>query len=199
MDVSSLVYEKKVLNLGGEGSSCNETSLALVRSEGSRHTTKQDVVCRSLDQLSIGILHKVINHPDLAAKPALKAQIGTFRDRDERFILQSPSIPCSEERRKEPIKTETISHNYLADKWWDKDDRWIPLEWALVMDSTTNFLLQDTSTPRSGFTCAAASRRAKLTRRGSQCESRDDLAIGNERGDFLLLGKRRARWVSDCH
>lgn len=68
MGVNSSVHEKKDPKLGGEASSPNETSLALVRSRGSRHTsTKQDMARRSLDQLPIGILHKVVDHLDLVA------------------------------------------------------------------------------------------------------------------------------------
>ncbi len=74
MDVDLSLYEMKGLNLGGKSSSCNGSSLALVRSGGSRHTaTKPNVVCHSLDQLPIGILHKVINHLDLVALVSLKS------------------------------------------------------------------------------------------------------------------------------
>ena len=62
-----------------------------------------------------------------------------FRDRDERFILEGPSITCSGGHRQDPIITEKVSDSYLADKRWDKDDRWIPLEWGSVKDSTTLF------------------------------------------------------------
>ena len=73
MDVKSLVCKEKDLNLGGKSSSCNEPSLALVCSGESRNkTTKQVMVYRSLDQLPIRILHKVIDHLDLAALVYLK-------------------------------------------------------------------------------------------------------------------------------
>ena len=73
MDKSS-VHEKIDHNLGGEVSSPNESSLALVRSGVSRHTTtKQDMFCRSLDQLPIRILHKVVDHLDLVALVCLKS------------------------------------------------------------------------------------------------------------------------------
>ena len=71
-----------------------------------------------------------------------------FRDRDERFILEGPSITCSEGHRKDPIIREKISHNYLATKQWDKDDKWIPTEWTL-MDSTTNLFYKIPEPPKS--------------------------------------------------
>lgn len=74
MDVNSSVHEKKDLNLGGEASSPDESSLTLVRSGGSSHTTtKQDVVPHSIDQLPIGILHKVVDHLDLVALVCLQS------------------------------------------------------------------------------------------------------------------------------
>ena len=74
MDVNSSLYEENDLNPGGEVSSPNESSLALVRSGVSRHTTtKQDVVRRSLDQLPIRILHKVVDHLDLVTLVCLKS------------------------------------------------------------------------------------------------------------------------------
>ena len=74
MDVNSLVCEGKDPNLGGKSPSCNESSLALVRSGESRYTaSKQDLGCRSLDQLPIGILHKVIDHLNLVALVCLKS------------------------------------------------------------------------------------------------------------------------------
>ena len=185
MDVISMVHEKKDLNLCGEGSGPNESSLALVRSEESKHTaTKQDEARCLLDQLPIGILHKVVDHLDLAALVCLKSSSRHFytsisidpsllsvcirwmiqihfwndspaqrlekacmlckvkrkhphfRDGDERFVLESPTIPCSVGHRKDPIIREKISHNYLATKKWDNVDKWIPTEWTL-MDSTT--------------------------------------------------------------
>ena len=74
MDVDLSPYEMKGLNLGGKSSSCNGSSLALVRSGGSRYTaTKPNVVCHSLDQLPIEILYKVINYLDLIALVSLKS------------------------------------------------------------------------------------------------------------------------------
>ena len=59
-----------------------------------------------------------------------------FRDRDQRFILEGPSIPCSEGHRKDSTIREKIGRDYLATKQWEKDDKWIPTGWTL-MDSTT--------------------------------------------------------------
>ena len=197
MDFNLLVHEKKDLHLGGEGSSSNKSSLALIRSGVSRHTTtKQDVVRRSLDQLPIGILHKVVDHLDLVALVCLKCsnrhfytsisidpsllsvcirwlihihflndnptqlmekacmlckvkrKHRRFRDRDQRFILEGPSIPYSEGHRKDPIIREKISHNYLATKQWDWDDKWIPTEWTL-MNSTTILFYKIPEPPKS--------------------------------------------------
>ena len=196
MDVN-LVYEKEDLKSGSKSSSRNEPSLTLVRSGGSRHTTtKQDLFCRSLDQLPIGILHKVINHLDLVALVCLKSsnrhfyttisidpsllsvcirwrihinfwndrpnqqlekacmlcktkrKHRHFRDRDERFILEGPSRPYFEGHRKDPIIREKISHNFLATKQWDKDDKWIPTEWTL-MDSATTLFYKIPEPPKS--------------------------------------------------
>lgn len=44
---------------------------------------------------------------------------------------------------------EKISHSYLAQKQWDKDDRWIPLEWSLITDSTKALLYKMPQTPKS--------------------------------------------------
>lgn len=74
MDVNLSVYETKDLNLSGKSPSYNGSSSALVRSGGSRHTaTEPDVICHSLDQLPIGILHMVLNHLDLVALVCLKS------------------------------------------------------------------------------------------------------------------------------
>ena len=74
MDTKMLEYETKDLTLGGKSSSCNESSLSPVRSEESWHTaTEQGVVWCSLDQLPIGILHKVVDHLDLVALVCLKS------------------------------------------------------------------------------------------------------------------------------
>lgn len=188
MDVSSLVCEEKDLNLGSKSSSCNESSLSLVRSGESRHTaTKQDLLCHSLDQLHIGILHKVINYLDLVALVCLKSsnrhfyttisidlsllsvcirwrihinfwndrptqwlekacmlcktkrKRRHFRDKDERFVLETPSIYSLVGNREDPIVKERISHSHLADSQWDTNDKLIPTEWILVNSTTTLF------------------------------------------------------------
>ena len=198
MDVNSLVCEGKDPNLGGRSPSCNESSLALVRSGESRYTaSKQDLGCRSLDQLPIGILHKVIDHLNLVALVCLKStnrRLYTvisieqsllspcirwrihilfwderpkrplekacmlcktkrkrrhFRDKDERFVLEAPSTDCYNGHRADLIMKEKISHSHLARKQLDKDDRWIPLEWTLVMDSTTTLFYKIPKPPKS--------------------------------------------------
>ena len=198
MDVNSLACEEKDLTLGSKSSSCNESSLALVRSGGSKHTaTKQDMVCRSLDQLPIGILHKVIDHLDLVALVCLKGSNRHFyttisidpsllsvcirwkihvrfwndrpkfplekacmlcktkrkrrhsRDKDERFVLEAPSTDCYDGHRADLIMKEKISHSYLAEKQWDKDDKWMPLEWALVKNSTSTLFYKIPKPPKS--------------------------------------------------
>ena len=73
MEVNSLLREKKELDPGGEVPSSNKRSLTPILLGGSRHTTtKQDVVRCSLDQLPIGILHKIVDHLDLVALACLK-------------------------------------------------------------------------------------------------------------------------------
>ena len=74
MDVNSSLHEKEDLNIGGEASGPNKLSLALLRLGGSRDTTtEQDMFRRSLDQLPIRILHKVVDHLDLVALVCLKS------------------------------------------------------------------------------------------------------------------------------
>ena len=165
MDVNPLVHEKEDHNLGGDGSSPNDSSLALVRSGESRHTTtEQDAVRRSLDQLPIGILHKVVDHLDLVALVCLKSsnrhfytrisidpsllsacirweihillwhdsptqpqekacmlckikqKHRRFRDGDERFVIEGPTISCSKGHIKSPIKRGNVSPDHSATK-----------------------------------------------------------------------------------
>ena len=198
MDVNSSLYEKKDLHPGGEVSSPNESSLALVRSGVSRHTTtKQDVVRRSLDQLPISILHKVVDHLDLVTLVCLKSsnrhfytsisidssllsvcikwrihihfwndsrtqrlekacmlcktkrKHRLFRHSDERFVLEAPSIDCYGGHKQDFMMKEKINHSYLARNQWDKDDRWVPLEWALISDSTTTLFYKMPQPPKS--------------------------------------------------
>ena len=159
--------------------------------------TKQDVVRRSLDQVPIGILHKIVDHLDLVALACLKGsnrhfytsisidpsllsvcirwrihvhfwndrrirrlekacmlcktkrKHRLFRDRDERFVLEAPTTNCYDGHKNDPRMKEKISHSHLARKRWDRDNRWIPLEWALVTDSTTTLFYKTPQPPKS--------------------------------------------------